>query len=84
MKNSVTGTVLALPLFVLLTGSLAGCVGSSSNKDKDVLILPKGHKQMTAEEHEKMHAGGHDRSLGKRCIYDSETDKFYCNFPKGK
>lgn len=82
MKTLLKGTVIAMSLALLMTGGLTGC--AKTENGSEVVVLPKGHKQMNAAEHEKMHPGGHNRSLGKRCVYDPETDKFYCNFPEGE
>lgn len=36
--------------------------------------------RMSGEEHREKYPEGHDRSVGKNCYYDSETDSFFCTF----
>jgi hypothetical protein len=82
MKTVLKVTFVALSMALLAAGGLTGC--AETKNGSEVVAMPKGHKQMTAAEHAKMHPNGHNRSLGKRCVYDPETDKFFCNFPKGE
>lgn len=64
------GTAALLLSALALTTS--GCLTGKNTSEQGT--------KMTAEEHKKAYPKGHDRSLGKNCYYDSETDSFFCTF----
>ncbi len=67
MKRIGTAALLLSALALTTTG----CLNKSSSE--------KGAR-MSGAEHKKMFPQGHDRSKGKNCYYDSETDSFFCTF----
>ncbi len=64
---------IAALLLSAVAFSATGCMDKGTSSDK------KGVR-MSGEEHREKFPQGHDRSLGKNCFYDSETDSFFCPF----
>jgi len=71
--------LLAGTLFLM--GSMAAVGTAYAETDKPV-VESNMYMRMSSAEHKKLFPHGHKKSKGKECVYDRETDSYFCQYWK--
>ena len=75
------GLILISAVFLMLTvsGNVWAETGNKTAKEVDQSSL---YMRIPSAEHKKMFPHGHKKIEGKQCIFDKETDSFFCQYYK--
>lgn len=73
------GLILMSAVFLLMAVSVNGWAetGNKTAKEVDQSSL---YMKIPSAEHKKMFPKGHEKAPGKACIFDRETDSFFCQY----
>lgn len=77
MKLSGLLLVSAVFLMLAMSGNILAETGNNTAKEIDQSSL---YMRMPSAEHKKMFPKGHKKIDGKQCIFDRETDSFFCQY----
>jgi hypothetical protein len=71
--------MLAAALFMVTTSVAIGTAYAETDKP---VVESNMYMRMSGAEHQKKFPHGHKKIKGKECIYDRETDSYFCQYWK--
>jgi opacity protein-like surface antigen len=73
------GLMLASALFLMTT---AVAINNVYAENESPAVESNMYMRMSSAEHQKKFPHGHKKIKGKQCIYDRETDSYFCQYWK--